>query len=64
MATKGVDIWIQFKDKAAETKSIVLSGEKPCSYKITGKNTTNLKTHLKLHFTETEVTSFALLLMP
>lgn len=39
---KGIDIWTHFKYNGAARKSwcVVLSGEKSCSYKISGKKTT------------------------
>ena len=46
-----IDIWTVFNYNLTENKTqcTAITGEKPCGFKIGGKNTTNLKRHLKAH---------------
>src|SRR4029434_6772094 len=46
-----IDIWTVFNYNLTENKAqcTAITGEKPCGFKIGGKNTTNLKRHLKAH---------------
>ncbi|XP_060947142.1 uncharacterized protein LOC133024170 [Limanda limanda] len=46
-----MDIWTHFNYNEMEKKTqcTVITGEKLCGFKICGKNTTNLKRHLKAH---------------
>ena len=46
-----IDIWTVLNYNLTENKTqcTAITGEKPCGFKIGGKNTTNLKRHLKAH---------------
>src|SRR4029434_1195743 len=46
-----IDIWTVFNYNLTENKTqcTAITGEKPCDFKISGKNTTNLKRYLKVH---------------
>ncbi|KAL3046897.1 hypothetical protein OYC64_021172 [Pagothenia borchgrevinki] len=48
---KRLDIWTHFIYNSVETHCTVTAGEgeTPCGFKLVGKNTTNLKRHLKAH---------------
>lgn len=47
------DVWKHFCFNSSEGKTLCNvteeHGERPCGYKLCGKNTTNLKRHLKAH---------------
>src|SRR4029434_9733255 len=46
------DIWTLFNYNLTENKTQgTITGEKPCGFKIGGKNTTNLRMYLKVHKT-------------
>lgn len=51
------DIWIHFRymDVEKKTECVVKKDGEKCGHKITGKNTTNLKRHLKAFHNEIEV---------
>ena len=53
-----MDIWTHFKYIVTEKKTqcTVITGDKSCGLKISGKNTTNLKRHLKAHHPEVHAT--------
>nr|XP_033932939.1 uncharacterized protein LOC117440812 [Pseudochaenichthys georgianus]XP_033942602.1 uncharacterized protein LOC117449217 [Pseudochaenichthys georgianus]XP_033947580.1 uncharacterized protein LOC117452886 [Pseudochaenichthys georgianus]XP_033966284.1 uncharacterized protein LOC117466896 [Pseudochaenichthys georgianus] len=50
---KRIDIWTNFLYNSVENKTHCTAtageGETPCGFKLVGKNTTNLKRHLKAH---------------
>ena len=51
------DVWMHFRyiEVEKKTECIVVKEGKVCGQKILGKNTTNLKRHIRVHHKEIEV---------